>query len=720
MRNMRFILPSAALLLGMAAPALASGGFANVVLWNAGATLTQASDTSWTLSKTGTMDSATSSVVWTIKATQGATVGGRLVANGFIGVSNFGTGAATVGNIVVNLQTLSGSRWVTRSSDIADATHGDAATSAHVVAYASSEGLTLFTENAASGRLSFTDKKTNTVFSLVPEVTIPARNTVHLLYSASFDNKILNLTDGTPVRIEVIVTFGNHPLGGPNLTDANVDINGNGVIDPDEAKVRSVSTRAQKPVPATLAANSAVTLSDTAADLATTGTVAYGNPVFSLGAPTGTATITYSAGASGGSITNCAHAAGSGITATMGPFTFPIVDAFHADACNTQTIQAPNCTPGSAGCGWHEDDMITFNQADTEGWGDLKASATSGFLAGHYTTIYGPYDVFQVGSPSGFTITFGSADGVIRYLPQSGNPGPLDANLGDPTSSASGSFGGEVVALKLNIDYSDAKALPAASAIPFGDLVLCGAGPASLNGMSVRDFLSLANSVLGGGPAVVDVADLSAIASELNGSFPDGTVSTFAHDHLAAGACPAVFWTEGDQVTHTQAEWGGIPGFSSNYDTVYAPYDVFQVGTLSGFLMVFDSANAVTSYLPAFGNPGPLDADLLDPTSSASGVFGGEVVALKLNIDFSDAGFLKGRAGLRFGDLTLCGLDAVPALNGMTVRQLGDIANTLLGGGSGPITLADAYSTLRDVNVSFYLGIVTAFAQQHLVNGACP
>ena len=101
------------------------------------------------------------------------------------------------------------------------------------------------------------------------------------------------------------------------------------------------------------------------------------------------------------------------------------------------------------------------------------------------------------------------------------------------------------------------------------------------------------------------------------------------------------------------------------------------------------SAFSVIDYLPAVGTAGPLNTNLLNPTSSSSGAFGGEVTALKLNIDFSDAGFLLGTKGIPFGDLILANFSTLPNLNGLTVRQfLGD-ANTALGGGSSIYSIAD-------------------------------
>ena len=72
--------------------------------------------------------------------------------------------------------------------------------------------------------------------------------TVPLNFTATFKNSVLNLAVGTKAHVEVIVTFGNNAAGGPKLIDTNVIINGNGVIDPDEAKVRSVSTEIDKTV----------------------------------------------------------------------------------------------------------------------------------------------------------------------------------------------------------------------------------------------------------------------------------------------------------------------------------------------------------------------------------------------------------------------------------------------------------------------------------------
>src|SRR5262245_60907335 len=80
----------------------ALSGTAQISLKGSSARVILTSDTEWTLSKTATVNTTTQTVTWTITATQGPTVAGRLVVNGTMTVSNKGAGPATIGNIVAN------------------------------------------------------------------------------------------------------------------------------------------------------------------------------------------------------------------------------------------------------------------------------------------------------------------------------------------------------------------------------------------------------------------------------------------------------------------------------------------------------------------------------------------------------------------------------------------------------------------------------------------
>jgi hypothetical protein len=191
-----------------------------------------------------------------------------------------------------------------------------------------------------------------------------------------------------------------------------------------------------------------------------------------------------------------------------------------------------------------------------------------------------------------------------------------------------------------------------------------------------------------------------------------------------AGAASADTWHFGDLTTYTQDNWGGDPSLDAgaallvnSYDTVYsASFGLVSVGTTSGFTMTFTDADSIRKYLPSIGPFATLNGSVLDPISTASGAFGGEVLGLELNVDFSDAGFLPGASGIPFGNLVLENFSPFfSPFNGLTVRQfLGDV-NTLLGGGSSVFTISDLGSMVGDLNASFSGGTPSAFAQAHLV-----
>ncbi len=489
----------------------------------------QTSDTEWTLDKTGWLSGNT--VTWDITATQGATVPGRLVLLGQMTVTNTGSGPATIGNIVVNLQKRVGNTWVSASANVANATDGDAAITADIHAQASSESLSTFTENIASGELEFMDATNNTVWALEPPKLVEGGDTLSLLFQASFDNNVLGLANGTLIRSEVIVSFGNSTNGGNSTS--NVDINGNGVIDTDEARVRSVPSRLTVAVPAPVPGNSMVTLTDTVDDIATTGTVTFSNAVFNLGATSGTVTATVDGGTDGGTITNCAHLTSGSSSVVSGGFTFPVVNGLDLTDCSTVDVGASTCTPGAPGCGWRDGDIVTYPQAL---WGSAS-SAAGALLLNYFFSIYTAGEV-EIGVPgaAGFSAVFTSGSAIVTYLPAVGTPAPLNNDLIDPSTTSSGSFGGTVLALALNVDASGLTG--GSSGVAFGNLSLCNMAPASLNGTSVASFLGLVNTLLGGGSNGYSIDELAPIADTLNDTFVAGAVSSFAQDHLVNGPCP--------------------------------------------------------------------------------------------------------------------------------------------------------------------------------------
>ena len=189
---------------------------------------------------------------------------------------------------------------------------------------------------------------------------------------------------------------------------------------------------------------------------------------------------------------------------------------------------------------------------------------------------------------------------------------------------------------------------------------------------------------------------------------------------LAGGNCIAQStFTNGNFTTFGEVDWN-LPALAdvlqNNYDSVFASTSgLVELGIPTGFTMVFDSPTALAAYLPQVGPIGALDANLLDPTSSSSGQFGGDVTALALNIALSDAGLLPENLGVHFGDLVLTNFTNLPQLNGLTVRQFSAVLNIVLGGGSyGTFTPANLDPVVDGLNTSFNWGVPGLFATELL------
>jgi hypothetical protein len=183
----------------------------------------------------------------------------------------------------------------------------------------------------------------------------------------------------------------------------------------------------------------------------------------------------------------------------------------------------------------------------------------------------------------------------------------------------------------------------------------------------------------------------------------------------------ATVFLPGQEITYGQSEWGSISGTAQNllvndYNVVYASTGgIFIIGETSTYYALFDSGPALHAYLPQTGTIGVLSSIYVDPIITTSGPFGGDVAALKLNIDFSDAGITLGSSGIPIGNLLLTALMGTSALlDGLTVRQyLGD-ANTCLGGGACVLGVSDMDLIAFSLNASFDSGVPDQFAQDHL------
>ncbi|HEX3486142.1 MAG TPA: hypothetical protein VHT51_13855 [Micropepsaceae bacterium] len=140
-----------------------------------------------------------------------------------------------------------------------------------------------------------------------------------------------------------------------------------------------------------------------------------------------------------------------------------------------------------------------------------------------------------------------------------------------------------------------------------------------------------------------------------------------------AGAVP---FTDGQFISFSQNTWGADPAAGPPAQLVRDHFDdIYPTGLTVGvgnFILFTAGSNgdAVLTFLPQTGPAAALNATLVDPTSSSSGIFGGQIIGLRFNIDFSEAGYTLGSSGIPFGDLVLHDLTgAVAGLNGEDLSQ---------------------------------------------------
>ena len=131
---------------------------------------------------------------------------------------------------------------------------------------------------------------------------------------------------------------------------------------------------------------------------------------------------------------------------------------------------------------------------------------------------------------------------------------------------------------------------------------------------------------------------------------------------------------------------------------------VARGSTGSGVVATVSQA-AIEAFLPQGGKPGALTASATNPTSSSANVFGGQVLALELSVDFSNRGITAtGLAGLH--------LTSGP-LAGDTVAQVLAAANQALGGGALPagMTISDLNDVVNNINQSWDNGSPTGYVK---------
>ena len=205
------------------------------------------------------------------------------------------------------------------------------------------------------------------------------------------------------------------------------------------------------------------------------------------------------------------------------------------DTTFAQVWSFPTFTVDTSGC-WSGSVFVTFTQG---GWGaraQLSLPCWPGTVRDALFPSVFPAGV-TIGDPPNGSATFTTSQAVEDFLPAAGTfSQPLIGGSIDPQTTSAGVFAGQVLALQLNVGFSDAYSGCSGGTgsdlcfpLGFGDMLLGNpiitpslSNTPGLIGKSVREFLAIANTALGGGLTPYSVSALNTIADELNRSYLDG------------------------------------------------------------------------------------------------------------------------------------------------------------------------------------------------------
>ncbi len=141
-------------------------------------------------------------------------------------------------------------------------------------------------------------------------------------------------------------------------------------------------------------------------------------------------------------------------------------------------------------------DLSGFETFSKGGWGSRANGDNPGALRDEYFDQVYPGSLV-VGDPAHFTITFESSSDVEDYLPGGGTSRVLTRSWTNPDEDEElGNMADQIIAARLNRDYSEAGFLGDNESFKLGELVFAD-GP--FVNITVNDFLAMAEIALGGG-----------------------------------------------------------------------------------------------------------------------------------------------------------------------------------------------------------------------------
>ncbi|MFN0207093.1 MAG: hypothetical protein ACKVS6_12390 [Planctomycetota bacterium] len=207
---------------------------------------------------------------------------------------------------------------------------------------------------------------------------------------------------------------------------------------------------------------------------------------------------------------------------------------FYYDGANLAGARLPNgfYVNVLSKIGGGDPEYCSFTQG---GWGSKgtgEGNNPGKLLAQNFFNVYGPAGVeIGIHGSSGKSVKFTNAAAIEAFLPAGGKAGKLKLDATNPKTTAAGVFAGQVLALQLNVDFSNAGITESG----FGGLILTNTGNAALDGNTIAEVLAAANIALGGGAlpfGFTNISQLNDLVTKLNESFDNCKASDWAKGQL--------------------------------------------------------------------------------------------------------------------------------------------------------------------------------------------
>jgi hypothetical protein len=167
---------------------------------------------------------------------------------------------------------------------------------------------------------------------------------------------------------------------------------------------------------------------------------------------------------------------------------------------------------------------ITYTQAEWSKHPDPHNTNAGALLTSNFASVYPGPAYVTIGTPA-LKLTFTTVDAIQRFLPAGGKPAALDATATNPNKSKGGMLAGQVLALKINVDF-------ASSGLLGTNLSYLRVVDGRLAGWTVQDVLAFGNQALGGGGltknsvTLTSFDELEDIITNINENFDGGTVDS--------------------------------------------------------------------------------------------------------------------------------------------------------------------------------------------------